>query len=707
LIFFKRITLDAFRGFTQRQEIPLDADAIVVTGSNGLGKTSLIDAIAWTLTGDLVQMAKKQDKRTEEYVVSQYRKGDVARVELDLMIDAVAVRVTREGSSRDGSSLSVAWPDHELVGSAAEDALATLCRAHSPGELKQAVDGWGVLRQDELRAVLSAPAEDFQARLRDILGLGVLAEFEQHVKAAHRRAAQATGDARKELAQARDADAAAETTLVSARDRIERVPDGLAGTGLAERLQSVGATIRLVTEVPTSLDDLRGLLDDANISAAVLREASRELRSLRSQLTAHPLPSDAEALGGLEHRVRESEGALVDARAARASVSGRLAQLRSEADAIAQLAAAALPLVGATCPVCGQATDPADVQQRLAMIVDAAGAGQSLLDAEAEVTTKTAQVANLESALDEARSAAAALTVQIAQHSRLVEELRVWRSRLNSSLDSSAFEFPLVYGDDDPSPEAFESTIGGLDVVQIELTRAVRHGQQRSSVERVPALERNAQEAQARTALLLGQVEALARREAEAKTLADAAAQAGVDVTGETLQAIDPYFGEVFGRLAAHPTFSRLGLEHEVYYGKARTWARITDPVAGLEVNPRIVCSEGQLNVVALSFFVAFALTGGSRSLPFVVLDDPLQSLDEMNVLGFSDLCRHLRDGRQLIVTTHDRRFGNLLLRKLTPRNIDQVALRVHFDAWDRSGPAITVSEIAPQVVPEILLVDG
>jgi hypothetical protein len=39
-----------------------------------------------------------------------------------------------------------------------------------------------------------------------------------------------------------------------------------------------------------------------------------------------------------------------------------------------------------------------------------------------------------------------------------------------------------------------------------------------------------------------------------------------------------------------------------------------------------------------------------TKVLPFLLLDDPLQSMDDVNVLGFSDLCRHVRRRRQLVV---------------------------------------------------------
>jgi hypothetical protein len=63
--------------------------------------------------------------------------------------------------------------------------------------------------------------------------------------------------------------------------------------------------------------------------------------------------------------------------------------------------------------------------------------------------------------------------------------------------------------------------------------------------------------------------------------------------------------------------------------------------------------------------------------------------MDDVNVLGFSDLCRHIRRRRQLIVSTHEQRLAGLLERKLAPRGDDSGLRVVRFAGWDRSGPKI------------------
>jgi len=73
------VEISGFRGFPQQREFDLDADAIVLVGSNGNGKTSLCDAILWALTGSIPRLAN-EDARP----VSLYSETSQARVQLRL-----------------------------------------------------------------------------------------------------------------------------------------------------------------------------------------------------------------------------------------------------------------------------------------------------------------------------------------------------------------------------------------------------------------------------------------------------------------------------------------------------------------------------------------------------------------------------------------------------------------------------------------------
>jgi exonuclease SbcC len=89
-----RLAVEGLRGLAQATEIDLDANAIIVIGANGQGKTSIFDAVLWGLTGTIPRLGENPQ------VVCLYSDSGQARVEIELQGDDAVARVIR---SHDGS----------------------------------------------------------------------------------------------------------------------------------------------------------------------------------------------------------------------------------------------------------------------------------------------------------------------------------------------------------------------------------------------------------------------------------------------------------------------------------------------------------------------------------------------------------------------------------------------------------------------------
>lgn len=127
----------------------------------------------------------------------------------------------------------------------------------------------------------------------------------------------------------------------------------------------------------------------------------------------------------------------------------------------------------------------------------------------------------------------------------------------------------------------------------------------------------------------------------------------------------------------------------------------LSDPVEEKEsVQPAAILSSSQLNALAVSVFLALNIGVSRPPLNVAMLDDPLQSLDDVNLLGLVDLFRRARGRRQLLVSTHDPRFGNLLSRKLRPTPQGGRTLVIELDGWSREGPSVTIRAISSDPAP-------
>lgn len=83
---------------------------------------------------------------------------------------------------------------------------------------------------------------------------------------------------------------------------------------------------------------------------------------------------------------------------------------------------------------------------------------------------------------------------------------------------------------------------------------------------------------------------------------------------------------------------------------------------------PGAMLSAGNLNTAALTLFTALHLSVPTE-LPWMILDDPVQSMDDVHIAHFSALLRTIskEHGRQVIIAVHDRQLFEYLKLELSP----------------------------------------
>ncbi|MDO8421424.1 MAG: AAA family ATPase [Parvibaculum sp.] len=84
--------------------------------------------------------------------------------------------------------------------------------------------------------------------------------------------------------------------------------------------------------------------------------------------------------------------------------------------------------------------------------------------------------------------------------------------------------------------------------------------------------------------------------------------------------------------------------------------------------SPGAMLSQGNLNTAALTLFLALHLSVPVR-MPWVILDDPVQSMDDVHIAQFAALLRSLSKGmnRQIVVAVHERALFDYLTLELSP----------------------------------------
>jgi len=100
---------------------------------------------------------------------------------------------------------------------------------------------------------------------------------------------------------------------------------------------------------------------------------------------------------------------------------------------------------------------------------------------------------------------------------------------------------------------------------------------------------------------------------------------------------------------------------------------------------PGAMLSAGNLNTAALTLFIALHLSV-PKELPWLILDDPVQSMDDVHIAHFSALLRTLskEHERQVMIAVHDRQLFEYLRLELSPAFPDDSLLTLELSRGAR-----------------------
>lgn len=148
-----------------------------------------------------------------------------------------------------------------------------------------------------------------------------------------------------------------------------------------------------------------------------------------------------------------------------------------------------------------------------------------------------------------------------------------------------------------------------------------------------------------------------------------------------------PALQAVYERLQPHPLFDSLDIRFDSFGDRGEVYYRAS--LGDASGNVGMMFSAAQLNAVAVCVFVTLNLMRSGAGLDLLLLDDPIQNMDDYNVLGLIDLMRSVRASRQVVLSTHDEPLGQLFRRKLRPREPGRRTVTHRFLSTDEAGPRV------------------
>lgn len=461
--------------------------------------------------------------------------------------------------------------------------------------------------------------------------------------------------------------------------------------------------------------------------------SSLELREAFDETLSHAIDvaRRIELGAAAEQRVQERRDALTKDRSSLdVTIFSREAALAaldvpSDVRVFVDILRLTLPLVGdsQTCPVCDQNfTGTQSLWDHLTSKLEHLSQGsQRLIEIEQDLSQLRIDRARLDAELSQlgtpndprpvSESPAVAIRSlnaigdQVAQGTRLLRALRASQARrsevsarraeravlaeriteVSEGLGISATEVPSA----DTVRVLTHEIAERIQRVQFTMTRRKHEQAARELIEdarrEVLEIERNLDELDTRVRLTSSQLSAAVSRVKGARRVLQLAEKTRSRLINQVFdQSLNSLWKQLFIRFAPTERFTPR-------FTKQTTDSRSVDvrletelPDGEVSGSPAAMLSYGNTNSAALSLFMALHLSGPSQ-LPWLIFDDPVQSMDDIHVSNFAAIVRQLAyvHNRQVLIAIHQRELFDYLSMELAPSAEGQSLVRL---TLDRSG---------------------
>ncbi|PWN59760.1 AAA family ATPase [Chryseobacterium viscerum] len=122
---------------------------------------------------------------------------------------------------------------------------------------------------------------------------------------------------------------------------------------------------------------------------------------------------------------------------------------------------------------------------------------------------------------------------------------------------------------------------------------------------------------------------------------------------------------DLYKKIDPHPDFKSIEFKANFDTDNPRLDVFVRNVKDESVLIPNLYFSTAQINILSLSIFLASALN--SKDYECIFIDDPIQSMDSINMLSTIDLLRSIvvNYKKQVILSTHDENFHDLLKKKM------------------------------------------
>lgn len=668
------IELCGFRGFRELVRINFGRSYTVITGRNGVGKSTLCDAVEFAITGTIDKYAVEKAAKESLSDYFWWRGEGVPNahyVTVSFVDDnekPFAITRTREsGSDRSPDEIRAAL----CCGSAPDDALRQITRT-------------SIIR-DESIAALSLDLTETERFDLVRSALGALEGSEAGSRAKEVVAAAETAHTRDEADYE-----AARSRLADRLTQQSEIQATLSRSGDVSRaLQVIAAAAPdASTELTARLAAGRNALANGRARLRRMGEALQLGRDVAKAQAVYDAPDAvakreaASAAHGVAQREHEAAQQVVSEAEQRLSREEEMDVMAASLSLLVEHGER-VGLHDHHCPLCAAHRTSAEFAAGLAA-------------ARQRITSLASGVQAARDALATAKQNARQLSLTLQTASAAVQahadELRRLRDQEAAHVDfynQWGLDYRFI-----KDPDGLEQAISSERDRLIDLERALLVLEASQAVSKMSSIESN-------ISTLRAEIEKLAQAVSQSRNAITAAREiersvkrVSAEIIDERLAQISPLLNELYQRLRPHADWRTI--EYSIR-GDVRRFLSLK---VGDGLNPQFVFSSGQRRAAGLAFLLSVHLARAWTPLRSLLLDDPVQHIDDFRALHLVEVLAALSlEGRQIICAVEDPALADLLCRRLVSTSMEG-GRRLDIDLGPLGTPRVVIDqEINPMPV--------
>lgn len=660
------VEVAGFRGFKDAQRFDFPDGFVVLAGRNGVGKSTVLDAIDFAMTGTIAKYPVKEakggglnehlwwvgdgkpddnyveigfkDEFGEEHIVRRSRKHGVENLSTSLANRLCAETVGTES-----------WADALMRTTLIRDEVITALSLDLPEQA----------RFTAVRAAIGGlTGTDHSDRTNALVLAAKAAESEQNAR---------LGTAQAELSRTL-------TALTEARSVTERHSDIASAE---QTIKSLEPHVLDITE--NRAEALRQRVAERKRSIPILLEALTAAEGLRDEHVHFQSQEGQSEITIAKENVSQALQK-IDRTKAELEVAQNNKAKEVEHDAFTNHMIALLDhgesvgLQHDNCPLCASARSPNEFATAIAE------ARKKLEERGARVTAVNAELKKAQTIFQESQA-------NLAQHKNTLEELDTRKTKLDqtiSTLGTLFKEWNLEF-----SMTRLE-TVHKLIVQRrdetIQLERALFVLEASSAHDRVTKLETQEKQLRLQIEKELGKLSAAERTVETTRQINNAAKAVHNEILTEKFDIVMPLLKELYRRLRPHVDWREIEIE---FGGHVRASLNFS---VGEGKNPQFLFSSGQRRAAGLAFLLAIHLARPWCKWQTLLLDDPVQHIDDYRALNLVEVLSAIRrTGRQIIVAVEDSALADVLCRRLRSTAVEGGR---RFDLITANNGSATISNI-------------